>query len=260
MVSILCCQSLSVIDSCSVCLFSWFILCHFCGLNFACCQSLCHWLLFYQSFFFWFIFLCHSCGLNLVLSITLCHWFLFCQSIFLTFSVSLVVSILCCQSLSVINFCFVCPFSSLILCHLCGLNLVVSVTLCHWLLFCQSFFLTHSLSLLWSQSCVVDHVLSLILVLWVLLFSFFLCHSCGLNHVLSVTLCHWLLFCQSIFLILSLSPLCCRSLSVIDSCFVCPFSSLILCHLCGLNLVLSVTLCHWLLFCQLFFLTHSLSP
>ena len=150
MVSILCCQSLCVIDSCSVSLFFSFFFCHSCGLNFVLPVTLCHWFLFFFSVLFSSLILSHLCGFNLVLSAVLCHWLLCCESFFflIIFLSLLVVSILRCQSFSVIDSCFVCPFSSLILCHLCGLNLVLSITLCHWLLFWGSFFLTLSLSLL----------------------------------------------------------------------------------------------------------------
>ena len=148
-----------------------------------------------------------------------------------SFSVTLVVEILCCQSLCVIVSCIVSPFFSFFLCLPC----VVSHSLSLIIVFCRSFFLINSVSHLWSQFCVVSGSQSLVFVLWVLVSHFF-CHLGGLNFGG------------------------CQSFSVIDSCVVCPFSSLIVCHLCGFNLVLSVTLCHWLLFCQSFFLTHSLSP
>ena len=161
------------------------------------------------------------------------------------------VSIWCFQSLSVINSCFFfCHFSSLILCHLCGFNLVLSVVLYHWLLCCGSFFSHYFLSLL-VVSIWCFQSLSVInsCFFFCHFSSLILCHLCGFNLVLSVVLYHWLLCCGSFFShyflsLLVVSILCCQSFSVFDSCFVCPFSSLILCHLCGLNLVLSITLCH----------------
>ena len=109
--SILRCQSLCVIDSCSVSPFSWFIL-------------------------------CHLGGLNLVLSIIFCHWLLFCASFFHPFSVTLVDSILCCQSLCVIVSLVVSVHFS----HSSSVSLVLSVTLCHWFLFfCLSLFLINPL-------------------------------------------------------------------------------------------------------------------
>ena len=188
----------------------------------------------------WLIFLILSLSpwwsQYLVLSVVLCYWFLFC---------------------------FVCHFSSLIFCHLCGLNLVVSVGLCHWLfvlwvIFSHSFSVTLVVSILCCQS------LSVIDSCFVWAFSsFILCHLCGLNLVLSVTLCHWLLFCQSFFQTHSLSPwwsqFCVVNhfLSLTLVLWVL-FFSLFFCHLCGLNLVLSITVCHWLCYCQSIFLIVSL--
>ena len=307
--SILCCQSLCVIESCSVSPFSWLTLCHLGGLNLVLSIIFCHWLLFCESFFS--LFFCHLCGL------------LFCESFFLTLSLSLLwsqscvvnhsvsltlvlsvhfsdsffVSILCCQSLSVIDSCFCLSFSSLMFCHLCGLNLVLSVVLCHWLLFCESFFFSFFLCLFCGLNILCCQWFSVIDSCFVFchVSSLIFCHLCGLNLVLSVVLCHWLLFCESFFshsfsvtLVVSIlfshslsiiyscflsvlfphsfsltfvgSILCCQSLCVIDSCSVSPFSWLILCHFGGLNLVLSITFCHWLLFCESFFLINFLSP
>ena len=141
-VSILCCQSFSVIDSCFVSHFFSLFFCHLCGL------------LFCESFFLTLslsLLWSQSCVVNHSVSLTLVSSVHFSDSFF--------VSILCCQSLSVIDSCFCLSFSSLIFCHLCGLNLVLLVVLCHWLLFCESFFLIISLSLLWSQYLVLSVVL-----------------------------------------------------------------------------------------------------
>ena len=203
-VSILCCQWVSVFDF--LCCESFFLI-----------LSLSPW--WSQSFV-----VSHSLLLILVLSGFFPH----------SFSVTFVGSILCCQSFSVIDSCSVSHFFSLVFCHLCGL------------LFCESFFLTLSLSLLWSQSRVVSHSVSLTLVLSVHFSdSFFLsilcCQSvsvidscffvCPFFLILSLSP-WWSQSCvvsHSLLLILvlsvhvshfSLSPLCCQSLSVIDSCFL----------------------------------------
>ena len=97
---------------------------------------------------------------------------LFCQSIFLIF---LCLPCDVSHSLSLILVFFVCHLPLLILCHLCGLNLVtlvVSILCCQSLSFIEQvlsgLFLIHSLSPLWAQSCVVSHSVSLTLVLSVL--------------------------------------------------------------------------------------------
>ena len=173
------------------------------------------------------------------------------------------VSILCCQSLCVIDSCSVSPFFSFFLCHPCGLNLVFSLTLCHLFLF----FVCPFSSLILSHLCGLNLVLSVFLCHWFLnpFFSFFVCHLGGLNLVLSVILCYWFLFCLGFFphsfsVTFVGSILCCQSLCVIEYCSVNPFSWLIRCHLGGLNLVLSNIFCHWLLFCESFFLIIFLSP
>ena len=89
-------------------------------------------------------------------------------------------------------------------------------------------------------------------LLLVFTLDFLPCHSLWLTFVQSVHFSHYF----SVSLVVVLSVTLCQCF-----CFVSPFSSLVFCHPCGLNLVFSVILCHWLFFCQSvfrhMFLCHS---